>query len=106
MLKNKKISQRSSYIIVISIFGFILYSAVYTALDLTIRFDLLNRGLYVLSLLPIAIFSIGVAYGMINSLTNKKADLILASILLGSIMFVLLGYLFYIFDGFIIYTRY
>jgi hypothetical protein len=106
MLKNKNRFQKSSYTILASVFGLIVYSTAYTTLDLTIRFNLLDRGLYTLSLIPIALFSIGIAYGMVQNLTNNRLNIFFASLLLGFILFAICGYLFYVLDGFIIYTRY
>lgn len=89
----------------------LLYAAVYTAVGATILLGFvmtpqyLSPGFLVISL-PILIFSVGLAYGLLARYKGSRRGKIAASALLGLLIYLIAGFLFYTLDGYVTYARY
>lgn len=89
----------------------LLYATVYTAVGATILLGFvmtpqyLSPGFLVISL-PILIFSVGLAYGLLARYKGSRLGKIAASALLGFIIYLIAGFLFYTLDGYVTYARY
>lgn len=89
-----------------SLVAMTLYTLFYVLFDITVRFDIHERGLTFLAMLPIILASIGIAYGMLGSQVKRPIHALPATILLGLIISLMACVLFYVIDGVVLFARY
>ncbi|MBQ68562.1 hypothetical protein CL689_00665 [Candidatus Saccharibacteria bacterium] len=89
-----------------SLAAMMLYTLFYVLFGITVRFDIYERGLTFLVMVPIILASIGIAYGMLGNQVKQPVKALPATILLGLIISLMTCVLFYVIDAVVVSARY